>query len=342
MEAIGQLVSGRRARAEQPARGDRRVQPAPPRRRAPARRHAARRRAARPGGRPDPADRRRTCSTSRGSGRRSATRRRSGPSSRASSRSSPTASPPAGSTVDVDVPDDLPLDRGRPQPAAAGPAQPDAQRAPGDPSQRADAGHIWIAARRAAGGGAAGVRLDGQRRRPGHRRTTSARGSSCRSSRPSNPAQGTGLGLSVSFGIVAAHGGTLRFEPRREGGATFIVELPVGSRAAIETPRASEPRRTGDRTAPTARRARPPATAQPRPRPRPRRRAVDPRLPDEGAAARRLRGRHRRRGRGGRRALPDGVVRRDPHRPPHARHVGHRGLRAMSRSGPSSPAGSCS
>ena len=44
----------------------------------------------------------------------------------------------------------------------------------------------------------------------------------------------TGLGLSVSFGIVAAHEGTLRFEPRAGGGATFIVELPVSAREAPE------------------------------------------------------------------------------------------------------------
>jgi two-component system NtrC family sensor kinase len=44
------------------------------------------------------------------------------------------------------------------------------------------------------------------------------------------PGEGTGLGLSVSFGIVAGHGGRLQFEPRPGGGATFIVELPVSTR----------------------------------------------------------------------------------------------------------------
>lgn len=39
--------------------------------------------------------------------------------------------------------------------------------------------------------------------------------------------QGTGLGLSVSYGIVAAHGGRLWFEPARTGGATFLLELPT-------------------------------------------------------------------------------------------------------------------
>jgi C4-dicarboxylate-specific signal transduction histidine kinase len=42
------------------------------------------------------------------------------------------------------------------------------------------------------------------------------------------PGEGSGLGLSVSYGIVTEHGGRLRGEPRREGGAIFAVELPVG------------------------------------------------------------------------------------------------------------------
>ena len=45
------------------------------------------------------------------------------------------------------------------------------------------------------------------------------------STRP--PGEGTGLGLSVSLGIVEDHGGRLWFEPAPGGGATFTVELPT-------------------------------------------------------------------------------------------------------------------
>jgi PAS domain S-box-containing protein len=49
------------------------------------------------------------------------------------------------------------------------------------------------------------------------------------------PGEGTGLGLSVSFGIVAAHGGSLSYEPGPGNvGSCFIVELPVHARPPKE------------------------------------------------------------------------------------------------------------
>jgi signal transduction histidine kinase len=40
--------------------------------------------------------------------------------------------------------------------------------------------------------------------------------------------QGTGLGLSLSYDIIKAHGGELKVETRDGGGAAFIIQLPNG------------------------------------------------------------------------------------------------------------------
>ncbi|MGI2335906.1 MAG: response regulator [Dehalogenimonas sp.] len=42
-----------------------------------------------------------------------------------------------------------------------------------------------------------------------------------------DPGEGTGLGLSLSFGIVQEHGGTIRVESVVGQGSTFVIELPV-------------------------------------------------------------------------------------------------------------------
>ncbi|MGE5927096.1 MAG: ATP-binding protein [Gemmatimonadota bacterium] len=48
--------------------------------------------------------------------------------------------------------------------------------------------------------------------------------------------QGTGLGLSLSYGLVQSHGGTLAYEDGPEGGAEFTIELP-----AAELPKGGAP-----------------------------------------------------------------------------------------------------
>jgi signal transduction histidine kinase len=39
--------------------------------------------------------------------------------------------------------------------------------------------------------------------------------------------QGTGLGLSLSYDIVKAHGGELKVETKVGEGSTFIIQLPI-------------------------------------------------------------------------------------------------------------------
>ncbi len=43
------------------------------------------------------------------------------------------------------------------------------------------------------------------------------------------PGQGTGLGLSITYSIVDAHGGRITVERPTEGGAAFMVDLPLAS-----------------------------------------------------------------------------------------------------------------
>ncbi len=49
--------------------------------------------------------------------------------------------------------------------------------------------------------------------------------------------QGTGLGLSISHSIVQHHGGRLSARNRPEGGAEFVIEIPVVSERAALAPR---------------------------------------------------------------------------------------------------------
>ncbi len=57
------------------------------------------------------------------------------------------------------------------------------------------------------------------------------------------PGEGTGLGLPVSFGIVAAHGGHLRHQPGPGGrGATFVIELPFSGGPTDAMQQATSPR----------------------------------------------------------------------------------------------------
>lgn len=58
---------------------------------------------------------------------------------------------------------------------------------------------------------------------------------------------GTGVGLAVSQGFIEAHGGTLTVEAPAEGGAAFLITLPIGQVDVEDdgaTPRRREPSRT--------------------------------------------------------------------------------------------------
>ncbi|HWB40769.1 MAG TPA: ATP-binding protein [Gemmatimonadales bacterium] len=65
------------------------------------------------------------------------------------------------------------------------------------------------------------------------------------------PGEGTGLGLSLSYGLVKAHGGVLAYEPRAEGGAEFRITMPAyqapDERPSVEPAVRREPRNAAHR-----------------------------------------------------------------------------------------------
>jgi len=51
--------------------------------------------------------------------------------------------------------------------------------------------------------------------------------------------QGTGLGLSVTYGIIKDHGGEISVERADTGGAKFVIELPLKAEPSVELEQAS-------------------------------------------------------------------------------------------------------
>jgi len=46
--------------------------------------------------------------------------------------------------------------------------------------------------------------------------------------------KGTGLGLSAVYGVIRDHGGQITCQNRPEGGALFVVRLPVAVEPAVQ------------------------------------------------------------------------------------------------------------
>jgi PAS domain S-box-containing protein len=149
--------------------------------------------------------------------------------------------------VEIDVPDDIPevdLDRAQFQQVFLNLTINAIQAMRGDSGHMPH--HLWVSARVVEPRGAAGEAdrfVDGQRVRI---RVRDDGPGVPEANRPNlfvpffttkEPGEGTGLGLSVSFGIVAAHGGDLYYEPGPSGvGSCFIIEMPAKAASAEDQP----------------------------------------------------------------------------------------------------------
>ncbi len=96
-------------------------------------------------------------------------------------------------------------------------------------------GHVWITSRERESTGAAARELEIRVRDSG---TGLSPAVVERLFEPffttKGPTRGTGLGLSVSYGIVRDHGGTIEASNHPDGGAEFVVRLPIGGTATTK------------------------------------------------------------------------------------------------------------
>ena len=47
--------------------------------------------------------------------------------------------------------------------------------------------------------------------------------------------EGTGLGLSLSYDIIKAHGGEIKVETKEGEGTEFIIQIPIKTKSMIKT-----------------------------------------------------------------------------------------------------------
>ena len=186
------------------------------------------RRAARPLARraaADPADRQATCATSPASTRATCTRSTSTPGSSRPSTSSTATPRRSRSTIETEL---APLPPVACYPAKINQVVMNLLVNAIDASPEGGDGHVRTARDGRTTATTRSDRIEVARGRAAAASPRpSATGSSTRSSPPSRSARGRASGLSISYGIVRDHGGTIEVESTPGKGSTFRVVLPV-------------------------------------------------------------------------------------------------------------------